>query len=146
MYLYADDCVLYMEIRKDDDKNILQTDLNNIASWCDNWLMDLNPNKYKFMTVYRQYDSSSMYILGDIELNHVSTYRYLGVTITYNITWNTHINMISNNADRTLGYLRRNYNKAPPPLEIILYKTLVRSNLKYAAEICNPRHANLTTS
>lgn len=98
------------------------------------------------MTVSRQYDSSSTYKLGDIELDHVSSYRYLGVTITYNITWNTHINMISNSANRTLGYLRRNFNKAPPALKMLLYKTLVRSKLEYAAAIWDPHHANLIRS
>lgn len=143
VHLYADDCVLYREIRTDDDRNILQTDLNNIRNWCDKWLMKLNPKKCKLMTVSRQPNNSSTYKLGDVYLDQVSSYRYLGVTISFNLTWNAHINVITNNANRTLGYIRRNFSNAPLSLKMLLYKTLVRSKLEYAAAIWNPHHENL---
>lgn len=42
-----------------------------------------------------------------------------------------------------LGYLRRNFSRAPVSLKLLLYKTLVRPKLEYAAAVWDPCHANL---
>ena len=34
--------------------------------------------------------------------------KYLGVDISKDLSWNTHINQITANANRTLGFLKRN--------------------------------------
>lgn len=39
--IYADNFVLYREIREDSDRLMLQTDLDNICLWCSQWLMSL---------------------------------------------------------------------------------------------------------
>lgn len=45
-----------------------------------------------------------------------------------------------------LGYLRRNFAKAPFSLKLALYKTLVHPKLEYAASIWDPVPANLLLS
>ena len=40
-------------------------------------------------------------------LKSVNSTRYLGITLTSDATWKTHINNINNKASRTLGLLRR---------------------------------------
>ena len=44
--LFADDSILYRNIRNQDDQVILQNDLDTISSWAEEWLMELNINKY----------------------------------------------------------------------------------------------------
>lgn len=51
----------------------------------------------------------------------------------------THIDLIENNANRTLGYLRRNFSLAPMQLKLLLYKTLVRPKLEYSSSVWYPR-------
>ena len=43
--LFADDSVLYRNIRNQNDQIILQNDLDTISSWAVKWLMELNINK-----------------------------------------------------------------------------------------------------
>lgn len=51
-----------------------------------------------------------------------------------------------NNANRALGYLRRNFLSAPTSLKLLLYKSVVRSKLEYAASIWDPFTENLISS
>ena len=43
--LFADDSVLYRNIRNQNDQVILQNDLDTISSWVEKWLMELNIDK-----------------------------------------------------------------------------------------------------
>lgn len=44
-----------------------------------------------------------------------------------------------------LGYLKRNFSLAPVSLKLILFKSLVRSKLEYAASIWDPGQTTLTS-
>jgi len=49
--LYADDIILYREIRDENDILRLQNDLDIIAQWADIWLMKLNQSKCEHLTI-----------------------------------------------------------------------------------------------
>ena len=49
--LFADDCVLYQNIRRSEDQQILQDDLNILAQWEEAWLMKFNVAKFHLMRV-----------------------------------------------------------------------------------------------
>lgn len=71
-------------------------------------------------------------------LQEVTSYKYLGVYIKYNLSRQTHINRITNNANRTLGYLRRNFSMAPGNLKLLIYKTLMCPKVEYASTVWDP--------
>jgi hypothetical protein len=48
------------------------------------------------------------YILHSHILEPVTSAKYLGVTLQSNLKWNTHIDIITSNGNKTLGYLKRN--------------------------------------
>ena len=56
------------------------------------------------------------YTLEGTVLENVDSIKYLGVTITNDLKWNTHINNICTKANRTLGFLRRNLFLPPPKM------------------------------
>ena len=53
------------------------------------------------------------YTLEGTVLENVESIKYLGVTITNDLKWNTHIINICTKANRTLGFLRRNLYSCP---------------------------------
>lgn len=137
--LYADDIVLYRPIRENSDYLILQSDLMNIKRWCNVWQMEVNVKKSKFMTFSRanaQYCYT--YVFGNSNLERVTTYKYLGVHLTQNLSWKHHINEICHKAAQTLGFLRRVLRLASTDVRLMAYNTLVRSKLEYASVIWNP--------
>lgn len=146
IHLFADDCVIFREILCDNDITTLQSDLNAISVWCKTWCMELNINKCKLMRVSRKNINSPVYSLNNVPLDAVSSYKYLGVHISSNLTWSVHTSYVINNANRMLGYLRRNFAKAPSSLKLLLYKVLIRSKLEYSVSVWDPSHENLIHS
>lgn len=146
--LFADDCVLYRTISSDSDLSTLQSDLNKVCNWCVTWQMRLNINKCKTMRISRRFNPTEifMYKIEGRHLEATKSYKYLGVHITHNLSWETHVNYIVNNANRTLGYLRRNFSSAPSDLKSVLYKTLIRPKLEYACAVWDPGHDYLTNA
>ena len=62
------------------------------------------------------------YILEGTVLENVESIKYLGVTITNDLKWNTHISNVCTKANRTLGFLRRNLCSCPPDVKEAAYK------------------------
>lgn len=143
--LFADDCVIYRPIKDLNDSCILQNDLLIIEAWCRNWLMTLNINKTSVVSFHRRkyYPAPAYFIFGS-KLSPVDSYRYLGINITPDLNWTPHITNICNEANKVLGYLRRNLRLAPPPVKRLAYLTLLRPKLEYACTVWDPHQSNLS--
>ena len=61
--------------------------------------------------------------------------KYLGVTITNDLKWNTHISNICTKAYRTLGFLRRIIFSCPQNVKEAAYKGMVRPVLEYGSSV-----------
>ena len=55
----------------------------------------------------------AFYTLEGTDLEKVESIKYLGVTITSDLRWNTHVSNVCIKANRTLGFLRRNLYACP---------------------------------
>ena len=77
------------------------------------------------------------YILHNQTLEVVPCARYLGVDISYDLSWKPHINRIIGNANKSLGFLRRNLKAKSLQLRRA-YKAIVRPQLEYAAPVWDP--------
>ena len=64
--------------------------------------------------------------------------KYLGVTITNDLKWNTHISNICTKANRTLGFLRRTLFSCPQNVKEAAYKGMVRPILEYGSSVWDP--------
>ena len=71
-------------------------------------------------------------------LETVSSARYLGVDISNDLSWKTHINRITSNANKSLGFFKRNIKANHPQLKAMAYKALVRPQLEYASYVWDP--------
>ena len=72
------------------------------------------------------------------DLENVESIKYLGVTITSDLRWNTHVSNVSTKANRTLGFLRRNLYSCPQEVKEAAYKGLVRPVLDYGSSVRDP--------
>ena len=78
-------------------------------------------------------------MLCDHVLERVSSYKYLGVTLSNTLGWSTHIHDISTEAKRVLGFIYRQYSAHLSQSSLQkLYLSLVRPHLEYASQVWNP--------
>ena len=139
--LFADDCVLYRNIKSPIDCQILQDDLNSLAQWETDWQMKFNVAKCNSLRVTRRLPENKIqfeYSLHQQRLEQVQSAKYLGITITDNLDWGQHVTEIPCKTTKTMGFLRRNLALAPRHTKEVAYKTLVRPQLEYAAPILHP--------
>ena len=78
------------------------------------------------------------YTLEGTVLENVDNIKYLGVTITNDLEWNTHISNICTKANRTFGFLRRTLFSCPQNVKEAAYKGMVRPILKYGSSVWIP--------
>ena len=68
----------------------------------------------------------------------VSHHPYLGIELTSNLSWTRHIEIITEKANQTLAFLRRNLGNCPQIVKKRAYKSLIRPHLEYASSVWDP--------
>ena len=137
--LFADDSIIYKEIKNTNDCYKLQSDLEAAAKWEQDWLMHFHPDKCNIISITKKRNSLQFdYKLHSHILEKVNQAKYLGVTLQNNLKWDTHINNISNKANQTLGFLKRNLKIHSEKVKDHAYKALVRPKLEYSATVWDP--------
>lgn len=69
---------------------------------------------------------------------NVKEFKYLGLAITHDLRWDTHIDNVSSKANKALWALRRNLRYATTDIKSLAYKTLIRPILEYAKVVWDP--------
>ena len=107
--------------------------------------MRFQPVKCNMMQITRKRIKKihASYTLEGTVLENVESIKYLGVTITNDMRWNTHVSNICTKANRTLGFLRRNLYSCPQEVKEAAYKGLVRPVLEYSGSVWDPSGVGL---
>ena len=107
---------------------------------------------YEISSCQMQYDAitrkqiekiHASYTLEGTVLENVWSIKYLGVTITNDLRWNTYASNICTKANRTLGFLRRNLYACPQEVKGAAYKGLVHPVLEYSGSVWDPSGVGL---
>ena len=142
--LFADDCVCYREIKYIEDTLKLQKDIDRLGVWARKWGMRFQPVKCNMMQLTNKHNKiQASYTLEGTVLENVDSIKYLGVTITSDLKWNSHIRNACSKANRTLGFLRRNLFSCPQDVKEAAYKSLVRPILEYGSTVWDPHYNGL---
>ena len=108
--LFANNC----EIKDIEDTLKLQKDIDHLGISARKWGMRFQPVKYNMMQLTKKHNKmDALYTLEGTVLENVASIKYLGVTITSDLKWNSHIRNVCSRANRTLGFLRRNLFSCP---------------------------------
>ncbi|CAH1273930.1 Hypp5238 [Branchiostoma lanceolatum] len=137
--LFADDCLVYREVRGQEDQVILQRDLVALQDWATTWGMKFNPKKCNTMSITRNKNPlTRMYEMCGEFLQQTGEAKYLGVTLSQDLKWSTHVNSTAKRANYTLNFLSRNLRFCPRQVRETAYFSLVRSSMEYAAVVWDP--------
>ena len=78
------------------------------------------------------------YTLHNIQLNSTQEAKYLGVTISQDLSWTKHINNITSKANNSLRFIRRNVKTPNKKIKETAYKTYVRPQVEYCSIVWHP--------
>jgi hypothetical protein len=113
--------------------------VKKLAKWEERWKMSFHPKKCNVLTISRKKQPiMNSYTLHGQQLEHVTTAKYLDVSITSDMKWNQHISNICKKANNTMSFLKRNLNIRNANIKEKAYKSLVRPTLEYACTTWDP--------
>ena len=110
--LYADDILLYRPVSSNGDFAALQSDVNMIQNWASTNFLTFNETKCKVMHISRKrspLSPSTPIMLNGSILEVVTTYKYLGLLISADLSWSDHIQSTCSKARKILGLLYHKY-------------------------------------
>ena len=101
--------------------------------------MEFHPEKCNVLRMTRSRSPSIFnYTLHGTNLKSTESTKYLGVTLTKDLTWGKHIDIIRATANQQLAFVRRNIRTRSSSTKDKLFNTLVRPHLEYAATVWDP--------
>ena len=137
--LFADDTIIYRNIKNTEDAEKLQTDLHTLERWSREWQMEFHPSKCNTLHITRSRSPILRdYMLYNTTLEAVDSAKYLGVTLATDLRFNRHIDNIRKNASGTLQFLKRNLRISSSEVKTQAYQSYVRPRLEYAATVWDP--------
>lgn len=138
--LYADDLKLFATVSNTSDCINMQSDLNRLHNYCQMNKLHLSYSKCQYISFTRKKSRLIFeYGVGGNILESVSRVRDLGILFDSKLHFNLHIEQIVSKAYRMLGFVLRTAKMFKnTKTYLILYKSLVRSQLEYAVVVWNP--------
>ncbi|MEW8545054.1 MAG: reverse transcriptase family protein [Candidatus Thiodiazotropha sp.] len=132
MLLYADDVVLFSK-----SPDALQRMLDKLHSYSTSWDLTVNTEKTKIMIFENGRKTLKTFHFGDIVLDVVDSFKYLGITFYKNGNWNRSQKYIAEHGSYALHNLYRILANISLniPEKFKLFDSLVGSVLSYASEI-----------
>jgi hypothetical protein len=106
--MFADDTCLFVEI---DDPTEAASDLNHdlksISMWAKKWLVNFSPPKTKEMIISTKTSNINHppLVLNNCPITRVQTHKHLGLILSSNLSWTTHIGESAKKANKILNYL-----------------------------------------
>ena len=107
--MYADDAALYPDVRKAGWHKALTNAMSTISAWARCWCMEFNLKKSQIVWFTRQHNFRPRirYQLSGFALEAVDSYRYLGLHLSGNLKWATHIGTMVKRACHDAFLVRR---------------------------------------
>ena len=139
--LFADDAKLFHCVTSENDCKALQDDLDKLQEWANRWQLKFHPKKCIVLRVGRGHTEFSYYMWDgnkQVKLSEPETEKDLGVHIDKLLKFQHHITTIAKKGNQMAGLLWRTFEYIDEEMFMILYKTMVRSHLEYAAPVWSP--------
>ena len=130
--MFADDGIVFSE-----NPESLQSMLDDIERYCNEWKLKLNVNKTKIMIFERGRPTYYQFSINNCDIEIVNSFKYLGVTFYKNISWKETQKQISQRALISLHNLFIVFNQTDLPIsqKVKLFDSIISPILNYSAEI-----------
>ena len=141
--LLADDTKTYQKIeegRERESQRELQERVDSIASWAQEWKMEINPGKSKIMHLGKN-NPCLPYYVNETEIRPVTAEKDIGFWITDDLSTKTHIQKARGKALGEISRIKRNFSYIDKMAFCVLYNQRIRPHLDYGMIACPPESA-----
>ena len=107
--LFADDSSLFCSAASIPDiEGIINHDLRILVAWANQWLIKFNPLKTEaILFTLKQFENFPNLIFNGTQIQFVDDHKHLGLTLSKNGKWHSHIDKIINSAAKVIGIMRK---------------------------------------
>ena len=95
--------------------------------------LSLNVKKTKYM-IFHKHDNNVTDLnisINNLSISRVQNFNFLGLHLTSNLTWNTHVQEISKKLSRVIGILYKLQSYFPRRILLLLYNTMMLPHINY---------------
>ena len=138
--LFADDTSLYIIV---DDAiqaaETLNSDLEKISRWAQQWLVTFNPAKSESILFSRKLNKPyhPPVSMDETQINEVTSHKHLGVIFSNDCSWHNHIEHIKTKAWNRINVMRKLKFKLDRRSLQTIYFSFIRPLLEYADVVWN---------
>ncbi|KAJ3645724.1 hypothetical protein Zmor_023361 [Zophobas morio] len=132
--MLADDLKIY---KSANDHLVLCRDLLTVYTWSNEWLLPLNVDKCKVLSVGAN-NPRHLYCINNLELRRYESCTDLGVLVTSTLSWSDHISQVTRKANKVLYLISKVFTKTDPLTFSKLFKTYLRPILEFANAVWAP--------
>jgi hypothetical protein len=137
--MFADDTKIAAPIETEADREALQSDLDDLQKWTDDWQLQFNTKKCKVMHLGHG-NSRHQYTMAGNVLEVTECEKDLGVYVDPSLHFSQHCQKAAKKANSMLGLIRRSFSYLDREMVHQLYKGLVRPHLEYANAAWSPQY------
>ena len=114
--------------------DLMNTDLEKIHKWSEDWLVKFNPNKTEQLIISRKAipNRHPPGIMNNVQIQNVTQHKHLGLIINKTCTWNDHITEMATKAWKRINIFRSLRFKLDRKTLEIIYFSFIRPCLEYA--------------
>ena len=134
---FADDTKVAQVIKSESDAAELQSTLNRLSDWADNWGMDFNVAKCHVMHIGRTNPKHPYQMRGTV-LEKTTEERDIGVIVADNLKPAAQCRKAAHTANTVLGQILRAFHYRDRHIFLSLYQQYVRPHLEFAATTWSP--------
>ena len=135
--MFADDTKLIRPIVTENDRDILQHDIDKLTRWTSKWQMKFNVSKCSVLH-FGHNNPRHKYTMDGSYLQSKEEEKDLGVTVSTTMKFSKQCAESVKKANRVIGIIRRNFSNFDRNVILKLYKSLVRPHLDYAVPVWKP--------
>jgi len=121
---------------------VLQSSLDSISKWCNDWQLHLSPSKCAVLSISSK-SVKYCYKINNTALEHVLNFTDLGVIVDSSLSFETHINSFCTKARQRSDLILKCFTSRDPFLLIRAFTTYVRPLLEYASAVWSPSKIHL---
>jgi hypothetical protein len=138
--LFADNCVIYINIINNGDIDSLQKVLDRLEEWAAENAMKINPSKCKAVRFFEGPDEKNTlnYTIGGELIPEASSCKYFGIIFRSDLSWADHVNYTVKKAWKALHFIALILKKENSDTKCLTYTTVVTPILEYGDACWDP--------